>query len=108
MNKSSLIGFILIGVILFGWMLWMQPSKEELAEQQRLQDSIRMARQEAAILDSIRLAEEQAAQMRSDSIAALASPVLTDSASIAAEQYRITRDKFGAFASAATAKGRAA
>ena len=98
MNKSSLIGFILIGVILFGWMLWMQPSKEELAEQQRLQDSIRMARQEAAILDSIRLAEEQAIQAEADAMAA--SAMLADSAEWAAEMNRLSRDKYGAFASA--------
>ena len=102
MNKSSLIGFILIGVILFGWMLWMQPSKEELAEQQRIQDSIRMARQEAAILDSIRLAEEQKEKEYADSIMTLANTVVSDSATLAAEQYRLSRDKFGAFASAAT------
>ena len=99
MNKSSLIGFILIGVILFGWMLWMQPSKEELAEQQRLQDSIRMARQEAAILDSIRLAEEQANQEAEEMALAVAA-VLTDSTEWAAEMNRISRDKYGAFASA--------
>ena len=98
MNKSSLIGFILIGVILFGWMLWMQPSKEELAEQQRLQDSIRMARQEAAILDSIRLAEEQASQ--AEAVAMAASAVLADSTEWAAEMNRLSRDKYGAFASA--------
>ena len=58
MNKSSLFGFILIAAILFGWMWWTQPSKEELAEQRRIQDSIMMARREAAILDSIQRAEE--------------------------------------------------
>ncbi|MCR5646150.1 MAG: membrane protein insertase YidC [Bacteroidales bacterium] len=67
MNKSSLIGFLLIAVILFGWMWWMQPSKEELAEQRRIQDSIMVARREAAILDSIRLAEEQ--QQAADTMA---------------------------------------
>ena len=60
MNKTSLLGFILIAAILFGWMWWMQPSQEELAKQKHIQDSIMMARREAAILDSIRLAVEQA------------------------------------------------
>ena len=98
MNKSSLIGFILIAAILFGWMWWMQPSKEQIAEQQRIQDSIRMARQEAAILDSIRLAEEQAIQAEADAMAA--SAMLADSAEWAAEMNRLSRDKYGAFASA--------
>ncbi|MBP5573749.1 MAG: membrane protein insertase YidC [Bacteroidales bacterium] len=100
MNKSSLIGFILIGAILFGWMLWMQPSKEELAEQKRIQDSIMMARQEAALLDSIRLAEEQAIQARADSMAAEATALMGDSVAYAAQQQRLSRDKYGAFASA--------
>ena len=101
MNKSSLIGFILIAAILFGWMWWMQPSKEQLAEQQRIQDSIRMARQEAAILDSIRLAEEQAAKAAADTIPlALVPEKEMDSATLALAQYQQSRDKFGVFASA--------
>ena len=101
MNKSSLIGFILIAAILFGWMWWMQPSKEQIAEQKRIQDSIRMARQEAAILDSIRLAEEQAAKAAADTIPQAAIPeTVTDSATLALMQYQQSRDKFGVFASA--------
>ena len=79
----------------------MQPSKEQLAEQQRIQDSIRMARQEAAILDSIRLAEEQAAKAAADTIPlALVSETELDSATMAQQQYLQSRDKFGVFASA--------
>ena len=100
MNKSSLIGFILIGAILFGWMLWMQPSKEELAEQKRIQDSIMLARQEAAMLDSIQMAEEQANQAEGDALAMAVAAVVSDSAEWAAEMQRLNRDKFGAFASA--------
>ena len=102
MNKSSLIGFILIGLILFGWMWWMQPSKAELAEQQRIQDSIRMARHEAAILDSIRFAEEQKNKADAEAEMASMSAIVMDSAAVAAEQYRLSRDKFGTFASAST------
>jgi YidC/Oxa1 family membrane protein insertase len=78
----------------------MQPSKEELAEQKRIQDSIMMARQEAAVLDSIRLAEEQAIQARADSMAAEATALMGDSVAYAAQQQRLSRDKYGAFASA--------
>ena len=101
MNKSSLFGFILIAAILFGWMWMMQPSKEELAEQKRIQDSIMMARHEAAILDSIRLAEEQRV---ADSIAQLfvATPENeVDSVALAAALLKQQQDKFGAFANAA-------
>ena len=101
MNKSSLFGFILIAAILFGWMWWMQPSQEELAEQKRIQDSIMMARREAAILDSIRLAEEQAEKEEGEAIAAIVMAMSTDSATYAEKVYQATKDKFGAFASAA-------
>ena len=102
MNKSSLIGFILIAAILFGWMWWMQPSKEQIAEQQRIQDSIRMARQEAAILDSIRLAEEEQARAAADTLPLITPETATDSATLALMQYQQNRDKFGVFASAST------
>ena len=101
MNKQSLIGFILIAAILFGWMWWMQPSKEELAEQKRIQDSIMMARREAAVLDSIRLAEQQRVEeTQSQLLNPSTPPSAMDSASLAQEQYRLRRDKYSVFASA--------
>ena len=100
MNKSSLIGFILIAVVLFGWMWWMQPSKEQLAEQKRVQDSIMMARREAAILDSIRLEKErQLADSLQQTMAAVPETEM-DSVALANEQARLRKDKYGAFAPA--------
>ena len=103
MNKNSLIGFILIAAILFGWMMWMTPSKEELARQQHVQDSIRQARIAEMQLDSIRAAELQRAN---DSLTAIQnlmqSDTIVDSAFLAQAQYNAMRDKFGVFASAAT------
>ena len=104
MNKQSLIGFILIAAILFGWMWWMQPSKEELAEQKRIQDSIMMARREAAILDSIRLAEQQKVSETETLLAQSLSEqaVAADSATLAQEQYKLKREKYSVFASASS------
>ena len=104
MNKQSLIGFILIAAILFGWMWWMQPSKEELAEQKRIQDSIMMARREAAILDSIRLSEQQKVSETETLLSqSLSEPaVATDSATLAQEQYKLKREKYSVFASASS------
>ena len=103
MNKNSLIGFILIAAILFGWMMWMTPSKEELARQQRVQDSIRQVRIAEAQLDSIRAAELQRAN---DSLTAIQnlmqSDTIADSAFLAQAQFNALRDKFGVFANAAT------
>ena len=60
-NKNTLLGFALIAAILFGWMYFMTPSKEQIAEQQRIQDSIRRARLEEMALDSMRQAERHRA-----------------------------------------------
>ena len=79
----------------------MQPSQEELAEQKRIQDSIMMARREAAILDSIRLAEERQNEETLEALEQQKALMEMDSATIADRQFRINKDKYGAFASAA-------
>ena len=100
-NKNTLIGFALIAAILFGWMYFMSPSKEQLAEQQRIQDSIRRARIEQMALDSIRQAERreadaQLAALSSDTIQALPQ----DSAGLAQQRENALRDRYGIFAGA--------
>ena len=96
-NKSTLIGFALIALILFGWMYFMTPSKEQLAEQQRIQDSIRRARMEQMALDSMRMAEQQAAQLaalQADTVQLTGADSLTQ----AQLQQNALRDKYGIFA----------
>ena len=99
-NKNTLIGFALIAAILFGWMYFMSPSKEQLAEQQRIQDSIRQARMEQMVLDSLRLAERQAEQ-KAALLADSLSLAEMDSAGLAQHQQNALRDKYGVFAGAA-------
>ena len=98
-NKNTLIGFILIAAILFGWMYFMTPSKEQIAEQQRVQDSIRRARMEQMALDSLRQLEQQqaAALVQLTDTLVLAE---TDSATEAQRQQVALRDKYGVFAGA--------
>ena len=72
MDKKTWIGFLLIAVIIVGFSLINRPSKEELAERQRVQDSIAAVRQmEAeAIAVSEKIAKEieamQTAQATTD------------------------------------------
>ncbi len=40
MDRNSIIGLLLIGGILIGWMFLSKPSAEELAKRQQLHDSI--------------------------------------------------------------------
>jgi len=64
MDKNTWIGFLLIAAIIVGFTLLNRPSKEELAERQRVQDSISVARQTMVeaqrISDSISLSLEAA------------------------------------------------
>ena len=57
MDKNSLIGIILILGILIGWSVWMTPSKEEIAQQRHIQDSINKVNRERFVRDSVSMAE---------------------------------------------------
>ncbi len=64
MDKKSIIGLVLIFAIFVGYMFWVAPSKEEMAERQRVYDSTMQANLEAQrIEDSI-----VAAKARQDSL----------------------------------------
>ena len=56
MNRKSIIGIVLIFAIFVGYMWWIAPSKEEIAERQRVNDSIRQA-----YMDSVAYADSVAA-----------------------------------------------
>ena len=60
MDKNSLIGIVLILGILIGWSVWMTPSKEEIAQQRHIQDSINRVNRERFVRDSISMAETNA------------------------------------------------
>jgi YidC/Oxa1 family membrane protein insertase len=96
-NKSTLIGFVLIAAILFGWMYFMSPSKEQIAEQQRIQDSIRRVRLEQMALDSLRQVERQA-EMQLAALQTDTAQTQLDSLGLALQQQNALRDKYGIFA----------
>lgn len=90
MDKNTWIGFGLIAAIIVGFSLFNRPSKEELAERQRVQDSIAVVRameQEAQML-SEQLAQEQATTTKQE----------PESAEVLAEQVTAL---YGPFAPAA-------
>ena len=98
-NKNTLFGFLLIAAILFGWMYFMSPSKEEREKQMHVQDSIRQARIEQMRVDSIKNAERQQAA----ALAQIADSVAMadmDSATLAQQQSAALRDKYGVFVGA--------
>jgi len=59
MNKNSTIGFLLIAVLFVVYAIWMTPSKEELARQKRVQDSIAQIQYIQDSIHKIKAAEQQ-------------------------------------------------
>lgn len=45
MDKNTIIGMVLIGALLLTWSIYNQPSKEQLALQKHVQDSIELVNQ---------------------------------------------------------------
>ena len=73
MDKNTWIGFLLIAGIIVGFSMLNRPSKEELAERQRLNDSIALARQmeyEAAQLSAAISEEVESQKSKAESIEA--------------------------------------
>ena len=91
MDKNTWIGFLLIAGIIVGFSMLNRPSKEQLAERQRVQDSINLARMAAA-----------EAQRISDSLqfVAGANQVQKEEVSAEVQQERI-KAAYGSFAPAA-------
>jgi len=54
MDKNQILGFVLIFAVLIGWSIMTSPSKEEIAERNRIQDSIEVA----ALAEEARIKEE--------------------------------------------------
>ena len=62
MDKKTWIGFILIAAIIIGFSFINRPSKEELAERKRVQDSIALVRAQEA--EALRVSEQISAQIQ--------------------------------------------
>ena len=92
MDKNTWIGFLIIAVIIIGFTWIQRPSKEQLAERQRIQDSISL----------VRLAEAEA-QRISDSLQLVAgTPAEENKEQVSAEQQQERlQAAYGTFAQAA-------
>lgn len=91
MDKNTWIGFLLIAAIIIGFSMLGRPSQEELAEQQRIQDSIAMVQMQEA--EALRISEEVTAQLQQETTST--TPISQDSL-----QARL-KAVYGTFAQAA-------
>ena len=99
MNKNSIIGFVLIGVIMFGFTWYQNKQYQKQAEIQAQLDSIAMVEQMAAMaLDSAKVAEGIVADGQMAGVKVLNMPAYKDSllteARLATEEiYKLSNDK---------------
>ena len=93
MDKNSLIGIVLILGILIGWSVWVTPSKEELAQQRHIQDSINNVNRERFVKDSISMAEANAVMAETNN-------------TVKDESYAVRYNQFGSFADASVGENK--
>ena len=93
MDKNSLIGIVLILGILIGWSVWVTPSKEELAQQRHIQDSINNVNRERFVKDSISMAEANALMAETNN-------------TVKDETYAVRYNQYGSFADASVGESK--
>ncbi len=89
MDKKTIIGFLLIFGILMGWSYFTKPSKEELAQQKHIEDSVKTVRQQEALQKAIELKQSESAKQ------------ITSPESAADNNQSLIADQYGDFASSA-------
>ncbi len=72
MDKNSIVGLLLIGGVLLGWLYFSQPSKEQLAKQQFQRDSI-------ALLEKTQLAKQALTAAKTEHVDTAVATILSDS-----------------------------
>ena len=91
MDKNSITGFLLIGLLVFAFSWYNKPSEAQLAAKQRYQDSVALVKAGQQRIEAERLALEQNIADNSEN--------LSDSA-----RQAVLTAEFGSFASSATGK----
>jgi len=66
MDRNTIIGLLLIFGLLLVWQYLTQPSSEEMAEQQRMQDSIALAQRQADSITRLELAQQKKNQVEAE------------------------------------------
>ena len=105
MDKKTIIGFLLITVLLIGYMFFSRPSKEEIAERERIQDSIaqaQIAKAEEEAKAAAELIKQQEALRQADTTAV---ETLTAEQQDSLRQLKL-RNEHGIFANAATGENK--
>ena len=97
MNKNNIIGFVLIGVIMFGFTWYQSKQYEKQAQAQAQLDSIAFVEQMAAMaMDSVKRAEgvaENASEVQVKTLPMYKDSMLTEARLAEAQIYKLSNDK---------------
>lgn len=93
MDRNTIVGLFLIFAIFVGFSYWNAPSKEEIADREKKQDSIARAQELYRIQDSL----SQLEQIK-ETIAVETSETAEVTNTDSTENFNILKDKYGAFA----------
>ena len=97
MNKNNIIGFVLIGVIMFGFTWYQSKQYEKQAQAQAQLDSIAFVEQMAAMaMDSVKRAEgvaENASEVQVKTLPIYKDSMLTEARLAEAQIYKLSNDK---------------
>ena len=97
MNKNNIIGFVLIGVIMFGFTWYQSKQYERQAQAQAQLDSIAFVEQMAAMaMDSVKRAEgvaENASEVQVKTLPIYKDSMLTEARLAEAQIYKLSNDK---------------
>ena len=94
MNKNSIIGFVLIGVIMFGFSWYQSKQYQKQAEVQAQLDSIALAEKMTEMaIDSVRMANGEEAAVKAVNMPSYKDSLLTEARLAEEGIYKLTNDK---------------
>src|SRR5690554_1316557 len=99
MDKNSVIGLVLIGLLLVAYTIYQRPSEAEIAEQQRIQDSIATAQAEKQAEQSVKSFENSQTELTTPGDTSAIAPIAVDSIDNAVKNEAL-KLKYGVLANA--------
>ncbi len=103
MDRNTIIGLVLIAGILVLYSLFTRPSREELAERQRIQDSISLVQREQRMQDSVTRVEESVREQQGAQETGAGSPG-GDAEAVQEQTAEQNRDIYGVFSGSASGR----
>lgn len=94
MDRNTIIGFILIALLVIAYSIYNTPSKEQLAQEKHVRDSVALAEKQKRIADSLQALQQQSAADTSRVTATIqnSSTALFSDSSVSEQSFTIEND----------------